>query len=194
MHSDHALVEARLRRFTVDRLTPAIYRDAQPLRAAAWNVPREPVSFDEAMGQTFEPVPLGWRWGRAWSTVWFRVTGALPAAWRAGARDAVDPLKAGLELPDLRAAASFEIGEILQRFKQFPRALQCYRQSAQLAAANEGQIEWRKRALYRAGVLALSMKVLDSSEQYFAALADIDPNYKDVRTHLDKLAEMREDF
>ena len=96
--------------------------------------------------------------------------------------------------PDLRAAASFEIGEILQRFKQFPRALQCYRQSAQLAAANEGQIEWRKRALYRAGVLALSMKVLDSSEQYFAALADIDPNYKDVRTHLDKLAEMREDF
>ncbi|MEI3865605.1 glycoside hydrolase family 38 C-terminal domain-containing protein [Microbacterium sp. CCNWLW134] len=85
MHSDHALVEARLRRFTIDHLTPSIYRDAQPLQAAAWSVPREPVPFDEAIGQSFEPVPLGWRWGRAWSTVWFRITGALPASWKAGA-------------------------------------------------------------------------------------------------------------
>ncbi|NYF15427.1 alpha-mannosidase [Microbacterium sp. AK009] len=85
MHSDHPLVEARLRRFTTDHLIPAIYRDAQPLRAAAWRVPREPVPFDEAIGQSFEPVPLGWRWGRAWSTVWFRVTGPLPASWQTGA-------------------------------------------------------------------------------------------------------------
>lgn len=109
-------------------------------------------------------------------------------------RDAIEPLKAGLELPEYRAAASFQIGEILQRFKQFPKALQCYRQSAQLAASNDGQIEWRKRALHRAGVLAFTMKVLDSAEQYFLALSELDSNYKDVRLHLDKLAEMREDF
>ena len=47
-------------------------------RRAAWSAPREPVPFDEAIAQPFEPVELGWRWGRAWSTVWFRVTGDLP--------------------------------------------------------------------------------------------------------------------
>jgi alpha-mannosidase len=84
MHSDHDLVLARLRRFTRDHLLPAIHRDAHPLSASAWQVPGEPVSFDEAVGQAFEPVPLGWRWGRAWSSTWFRVTGALPEAWRDG--------------------------------------------------------------------------------------------------------------
>lgn len=81
MHNDHALVAARLDRFVRDHLTPALYRDARPLAASAWQVPREPVPFAEAAAQAFEPVPLGWKWGRAWSTVWFRVTGELPQEW-----------------------------------------------------------------------------------------------------------------
>lgn len=81
MHNDHSLVEARLDRFVRDHLTPALYRDARPLAATAWQVPREPVPFAEAAQQVFEPVPLGWRWGRAWSTVWLRVTGEVPAEW-----------------------------------------------------------------------------------------------------------------
>lgn len=85
MHSDQALVEARLRRFTADHLVPAIHRDPHPVGVTAWTAPGEPVAFDEAARQVFEPVPLGWRWGRAWSTVWFRVTGEVPSAWRDGA-------------------------------------------------------------------------------------------------------------
>ncbi|MFN4001247.1 alpha-mannosidase [Microcella sp.] len=81
MHNDHSLVEARLDRFVRDHLTPALYRDARPLAATAWPVDREPVPFETAVEQTFEPVPLGWRWGRAWSTVWLRVTGEVPAEW-----------------------------------------------------------------------------------------------------------------
>ncbi|UTT63355.1 alpha-mannosidase [Microcella humidisoli] len=81
MHNDHSLVEARLDRFVRDHLTPALYRDARPLAATAWQVDREPVPFETAVEQTFEPVPLGWRWGRAWSTVWLRVTGEVPAEW-----------------------------------------------------------------------------------------------------------------
>ncbi len=84
MHSDHQQVQARLRRFTRDHLVPAIHRDARPLAASAWQVPGEPVPFAAAVGQAFEPVPIGWRWGRAWSTTWFRVTGEVPAAWRDG--------------------------------------------------------------------------------------------------------------
>ncbi len=81
MHNDHALVEARLDRFVRDHLTPALYRDARPLAATAWAVEREPVPFATAVEQQFDPVPLGWRWGRAWSTVWLRVTGEVPAEW-----------------------------------------------------------------------------------------------------------------
>ncbi|MEN9619851.1 MAG: hypothetical protein RL499_44 [Actinomycetota bacterium] len=81
MHNDHALVEARLDRFVRDHLQPALYRDARPLAATAWQVEREPVPFETAVGQPFEPVPLGWRWGRAWSTVWLHVTGEVPAEW-----------------------------------------------------------------------------------------------------------------
>ena len=51
---------------------------------SAWQVPGEPVPFAAAVGQPFEPVAVGWRWGRAWSTTWFRVTGEVPAAWRDG--------------------------------------------------------------------------------------------------------------
>lgn len=82
MHADHALVEARLRRFTADHLTPAIHRDARPLAAAVWTAPGEPVPFAEASRARFEPVPLGWRWGRAWSTAWFHITGEVPREWR----------------------------------------------------------------------------------------------------------------
>lgn len=81
MHNDHRLVEARLDRFVRDHLQPALYRDARPLAATAWQVEREPVPFETAVEQQFEPVPLGWRWGRAWSTVWLRVTGEVPEAW-----------------------------------------------------------------------------------------------------------------
>lgn len=80
MHDDRSLVEARLARFVRDTLQPALYRDAHPLSATAWAVPGEPVPFAEAVSQTFDPVPLGWPWGRAWSTVWFHVTGTSPWA------------------------------------------------------------------------------------------------------------------
>ena len=107
-------------------------------------------------------------------------------------RDALEPLQAGLEFPELRAAASLEIGEILQRHNQFPKALQCYRQAAQMAAGEAGQADCRKRALYRAGVLAAAMTLNDTARGYFSELAKISPDYRDVRTRLDKLGEISE--
>jgi len=111
-------------------------------------------------------------------------------------REALERLQAGLEFPDLRAAASLEIGEILQRHHQFPKALQCYRQAAQLAAGDDGLElqECRKRALYRAGVLATSMTLIDSARQYLAELVKMDPGYRDAQTRLDKLGEISDTF
>jgi tetratricopeptide (TPR) repeat protein len=111
-------------------------------------------------------------------------------------REALESLQAGLEFPELRAAASLEIGEILQRHHQFPKALQCYRQSAQLAAGDDGLdiLDLRKRALYRAGVLATAMTLTDTARQYLAELVKMDPGYRDARTRLDKLGEISDNF
>jgi tetratricopeptide (TPR) repeat protein len=108
-------------------------------------------------------------------------------------REAIEPLQGGLEVPEHRAAASLEIGEILQRYKQFPRALQCYRQAVQLAAGESALAGCRTRALYRAGVLAESMALVDSARHYFSELVQTAPHYKDAQSRLDKLREIDED-
>jgi alpha-mannosidase len=83
MHQDTKSVEERLDRFVRDKLVPAIYRDHIPLSITAWQAPREPVAFDFATAQHFESVELGWRFGRAWSTIWLKVCGTLPESWMA---------------------------------------------------------------------------------------------------------------
>ncbi len=88
MHNDHALVEARLDRFVRDHVHPAVYRDPRSVTVSAWQVPREPVPFAEAVQNPFEPVAVGWRWGRAWSTVWLHVLADLDPDWVAAARRA----------------------------------------------------------------------------------------------------------
>ena len=109
-------------------------------------------------------------------------------------RESLESLQAGLEFPELRASASLEIGEILQRHHQFPKALQCYRQAAQLAAGDESLKDCRKRALYRAGVLATAMTLTDTARGYLAELVKMDPDYRDAQTRLDKLGEISDTF
>jgi len=81
MHQGTKAVEERLDRFVRDRLNPAIYSDRIPLAVKAWQAPREPVPFSHAIGQDFEDVSLGWRFGRAWSTIWLKVSGLVPDTW-----------------------------------------------------------------------------------------------------------------
>ncbi len=81
MHDSSPLVEARVRRFRTERVVPAFYRETAPLEVSAWEVPDEPVPFTEAVASTFQPFEIGTPWGRAWGTVWFHATGAVPAGW-----------------------------------------------------------------------------------------------------------------
>jgi tetratricopeptide (TPR) repeat protein len=105
-------------------------------------------------------------------------------------RQALDSLQGGLEIPEHRSRASLEIGEILQRYRQFPKALQCYRQAVQLAGDEPEQQPFRKRGLYRAGVLATSMKLYDSAQWYLVELVKLDASYRDAKSRLDKLNEI----
>ncbi len=76
-----AQVLQRVRRFTAERVQPALYRDRVPLDVTAWSVPGEPVPFTEAVGQEYVPAGPGLPWGAPWSTSWFHLTGQVPAAW-----------------------------------------------------------------------------------------------------------------
>lgn len=80
MHDTTALIEARIRRFAEERLTPAVHAARWPLVVERWDVPGEPVPFAEAVGQAYRPFPVGTAWGRPWGTTWMRVTGKVPDA------------------------------------------------------------------------------------------------------------------
>ena len=87
MHQGTKALEERLDRFIRDRLEPAIYQDHIPLSIQAWQAPREPVPFAFATEQKFDEVSLGWRFGRAWSTIWLKVSGAVPQDWKSEQED-----------------------------------------------------------------------------------------------------------
>jgi alpha-mannosidase len=81
VHDDSNLVVPRIARFVRERLVPAMYRERVPLEVTAWTAPGEPVPFAEAVRQEFTPFAVGSLWGRPWGTVWFHVTGTVPAGW-----------------------------------------------------------------------------------------------------------------
>ena len=81
MYPHFDLLTQRLDRFVRDQLVPSLYRERAPLSLQAWPVPDEPVPFAEAVTGTYEPIATGTRWGRAWSTLWLHVQGAVPAGW-----------------------------------------------------------------------------------------------------------------
>ena len=85
MYERTQLTEMRIDRFVCERLNAVVYRATAPMSISAWEVPDEPVSFAEAVQQTFLPFEVGNAWGRPWGTVWFHVTGTVPSEWTADA-------------------------------------------------------------------------------------------------------------
>jgi alpha-mannosidase len=81
VHDDSKLVQLRIARFVRERLVPAMYRERIPVQVTAWTAPGEPVPFAEAVRHEYTPFAIGSPWGRPWGTVWFHLTGTVPAAW-----------------------------------------------------------------------------------------------------------------
>ncbi|AMB17208.1 alpha-mannosidase [Microbacterium sp. XT11] len=81
MFSDPRRTRDRLTRFVEESLRGALCTRTAPLEISSWEVPDEPVPFNEAREQVFEPFAVGTRWGRPWSTRWLRVRGAVPDDW-----------------------------------------------------------------------------------------------------------------
>jgi alpha-mannosidase len=81
MYTDQELTLLRLNRFVKERLHNAQYRESVAVSVTAWEVPDEPVPFAEAVTQSYEPMEVGQRWGRPWSTLWLHLQGRVPEGW-----------------------------------------------------------------------------------------------------------------
>jgi tetratricopeptide (TPR) repeat protein len=95
-------------------------------------------------------------------------------------------------LKDVRrkGAISLELGECFQSIKQYPLAMQNY--EAAVEVLTDRELELRKRALYRAGVLAAGLKDLDAAQKHLSAVAGLDYGYRDVAERLDKLRSAKD--
>ncbi|MFD7923129.1 alpha-mannosidase [Streptomyces sp. NPDC059740] len=103
MHDDRDDIEKRLRRVLDQRLRPAVHGRAVPLEVAAWPVSGEPVPVAEGLAAEYVPVRPGDRWGPAWSTTWFRVSGTVPEEWAGCTVEAVLDLGFGSTSPGFSA-------------------------------------------------------------------------------------------
>ncbi len=103
-------------------------------------------------------------------------------------REAAKYFMEARENAEFKLGATLELGECLQHQKNFSKALNCYTRAIQLA---ENGTEQQKLALYRAGVLATGLKDLENAAKYLEKLGEIDANYKDLPSRLDKIDKIR---
>jgi tetratricopeptide (TPR) repeat protein len=104
--------------------------------------------------------------------------------------DAIRHFQEVLKDPRRKGLVALELGECFQRIKQYQLAMQNY--EAAVEALSDREAEQKKRALYRAGVLATGLEDYDTAQKHLTALAGIDFGYQDVAARLDKLASMRD--
>lgn len=91
--------------------------------------------------------------------------------------------------PELKPAATIEVGECLQHQQKYNHAMQFYTRAIELTA--QGDLNLRKLALYRGGLLAVGLRQFSLAEKWLSELARLDGEYRDVRARLDKLAQLR---
>ena len=85
-----------------------------------------------------------------------------------------------------KGAVALELGECFQKIRQYQLAMRNYQTAVESLTDREPDL--RKRALYRAGVLAAGLEDTDTARKYLSMLAEMDFGYRDVAERLDKLA------
>ncbi|MBI2481123.1 MAG: tetratricopeptide repeat protein, partial [Planctomycetia bacterium] len=105
-------------------------------------------------------------------------------------REAIPVLSAAVKLDDRQVIALLELGECLQRTKQYDTALESYLRAVTVSLTSE-DVELQKLARYRCGTLAAGLHNYHAAEEHLSALVAIDPAYKDAATRLDKIREIR---
>ncbi len=104
--------------------------------------------------------------------------------------EAIACLQEAREDERCKPAATLELGDCCQQRKQYNQALACFKRA--IALATDDDVELKKRALYRTGVLASGLKDLDLAQKCLAELVRIDPSFRDASSRLDKIREIRD--
>jgi len=84
MHHNDQQVTGRSHRILHERLSPAIHRARSVVDVQAWEVPDEPVPFEEAVAARYRPFAVGDAWGKPWGTTWFHLRARVPQEWEVG--------------------------------------------------------------------------------------------------------------
>ena len=93
-------------------------------------------------------------------------------------REAGKHLEKALAASEQRGPAALALAQCLEKVGEIPQALHYYRLAAEAGAAAD-QLEERSEALYRAGKLAVRMK-LAKFARYLAELLRLDPNHREA--------------
>lgn len=94
--------------------------------------------------------------------------------------------------PKRKGRVLFYLGVCFEAIKQPKLALNHYEEA--LEHLGEREIDDRKLAMYRAGVVAMDrIKDYEKAEKHLNGLAGLDFSYKDLPDRLDKLHKLRED-
>jgi tetratricopeptide (TPR) repeat protein len=105
-------------------------------------------------------------------------------------REAIQAFQAARDDVRRKAVVELHLGESFQHIRQFRLALTSY--EAAIEASDDMDLETKKLALYRAGVLAAELDDRDRAEKHLTRLAGMDFGYRDVADRLDKLAALRD--
>lgn len=89
-----------------------------------------------------------------------------------------------------KGGVSLELGECFQKIRQYQLAMRSYQTAVD--SLTDRELELRKRALYRAGVLAAGLDDPDGAKKYLSMLAELDFGYRDVAQRLDKLTPAKD--
>jgi tetratricopeptide (TPR) repeat protein len=89
-----------------------------------------------------------------------------------------------------KGAIALELGECFQKIRQYQLAMRNYETA--IDALTDRELELRKRALYRAGVLAAGLNDADTARKHLSTLAELDFGYRDVVQRLDKLSQTKD--
>ncbi len=93
--------------------------------------------------------------------------------------------------PQRQGDVQLVLGECFQAIKQYKLSMSNYEEA--IAKIPDRSADSKKRALYRAGRLALSLKDAVKAEDYLTRLAGMDYSYADVGDLLEKVRKLQED-
>lgn len=104
--------------------------------------------------------------------------------------DAIRELQTAQNDPRRKGACFLALGQCFEAIKQYRLAMNNYELAIQEIPDRDG--DNKKRALYRAGRLAMGLRDLDAGEKHLTTLAGLDFTFRDVSKLLDKIAKLRE--